>query len=79
MEAILIVLTGGNSVGNIYNVYINNKPFSYVYKLIALWNGGPGIVWYFPRDINDKVLIDINNSNRLATAFRLGFIRVKNL
>ena len=74
MERILIFLRAGK---NIYNVYINNKPVSYVYKLIALWNNGPGIAWYFPLDTNNTILLDINNSNELATAFRFGKIRIK--
>lgn len=42
----------------------------------ALWNGGPGIVGYYPPDVRGHLYLDPCGT-RVAAAFRIGRVSVR--
>lgn len=55
-----------------YEVQIGEEEVRDVVSVRALWNGGPGIIGYLPRNVRGTLYID-PSGDRVATAFRLGW------
>ncbi len=57
-------------------VFLGGKEVDRVRSVRALWNGGPGIVEYTPTTADGHLLLT-DNGKRMATAFRIGMVRVE--
>lgn len=64
--------------GKRYEVLLGSEPVPRAFSVWALWNGGLGIVGYFPVDVAGHVYRD-PNGDRLASAYRVGIVKVREL
>lgn len=53
-----------------HDVWANGKEVSNVFAVYALWNGGPGIIGYFPETAGGRFYI---TDGVVATAWRLSW------
>ena len=51
-----------------HDVWVNGKEANKVFAVYALWNGGPGIIGYFPETSSGRLYI---TDGQAATAWRL--------
>lgn len=61
-----------------YNVFLRNgrEQVDTAFAVWALWNGGPGIVGYYPLTVRGLVYLDPCGT-RAAAAFRIGRVTVR--
>lgn len=59
-----------------YHVRLNDEICESVFGVWALWNGGPGIVGQYLKDISGHLYLDIEGKTA-ARAYRLGIVHVR--
>lgn len=50
-------------------LFIDGKPARHAFRVMALWNGGPGVVWYYPVNAAGRLYCRPEGDGP-ATAFR---------
>lgn len=58
-----------------HEVRLNGEPVDMCVAAYALWNGGPGYVVYYTKDVNGHIYL--TPEGRVAEAIRFGMVRVK--
>ena len=75
----MIVIKAGKTGGRRYEVYLGREKVKEgVTAVWALWNGGPGIVSYYPTDVQGRAYLDLSGKHA-ATAYRIGRVTVREI
>ena len=56
--------------------FINGRKIEDAFAVWALWNGGPGIVGYFPRTASGHHFLSVEQDD-VARAYLLGLVRLE--
>lgn len=73
MTIIAIDARKGDTYPN-HEVSIGGEPVEHCAAAFALWNGGPGYVVYYPKDVSGHIYL--TPEGRMASAIRFGMVRV---
>lgn len=73
----IIIKAGG---GRRYEVFLRGgrEKVDAGFAVWALWNGGPGVVGYYPKDVHGHCYLDMAG-DRVASAYRIGRVTVRTL
>lgn len=58
-----------------HEVFIGREPVEDCAAAFALWNGGPGYVVYYPKNVSGHVYM--TPEGRVASAIRFGMVRIE--